>query len=67
MKTLFHIMNGETRSRADLPNQKGFKFVAMMNTGEEKLCEVTTNAEGAHIVQGATFTDIKSWKPIAKN
>lgn len=46
---------------AFLPNQAGFKFLGITQSGKEVECVVVLE-NGLHRVSGANFKDLKGWK-----
>lgn len=54
MQTIPHI-----RSRADLPNVEGFKFIALLKDGTLQVDTVKKNANGQHYCD--TFSQMVGW------
>lgn len=47
---------------ADIPNQKGFKLVVQLKSGQRCLTQVVTNYFNLHSLKGVAVKDISSWR-----
>ena len=52
--------------RAHIPNQVGFRFVALLYDGLEVVAEVGKDAQGMHVIKGIPINTVKGWRNITE-
>lgn len=49
---------------SDIPNQKNFKFVGLLNDGREAILTVVKDEDSGCFTVGSIFSQLKSWRDL---
>ena len=47
-----------------LPNQEGFRFIGLAESGTEIVCQVMRDSQGVHTVSPVAVRQLKGWREI---